>query len=149
MTVGVAAGICLILVDRALLWAERRGWIYYRTTKGRTSALLEEFSPAAQAVKRAMEQERIRKNVRPAEGPPLGVDLDKGVARIRHSQPGLQESANSNEIKWEPARLRVIGHVQQARGSGSLGDKLMTNRWDNDISNENLQGASVRSVRPT
>ncbi|MFF8713154.1 hypothetical protein ACF07T_17245 [Streptomyces sp. NPDC015184] len=96
---GVAAGICLILVDRTLLWAERRGWIYYRRTKGRTAALAEEFSPAAQAVKRAMERERVRKNVRPAEGPPLGVDLDKGVARIRRSQPGRQESAGPNEIE--------------------------------------------------
>ncbi|MFE7045976.1 hypothetical protein ACFU9X_43285 [Streptomyces atratus] len=99
VTVGVTASICLILADRALLWAERHGWIYYRKTKGRTAALAEEFSPAAQAVKRAMEQERIRKNVRPAEGPPLCVDLDKGVARIRHSQPGRQESANPNEIE--------------------------------------------------
>ncbi|MFF3389955.1 hypothetical protein ACFYW1_03220 [Streptomyces sp. NPDC002669] len=97
VTVGLAAGVCLILVDRALLWAERRGWIYYRKTKGRTAALAEEFSPAAQAVKRAMEQERIRKNVRPAESPPLAVDLDKGVARIRGSQPGRQASAGPNE----------------------------------------------------
>ncbi|MFE7464070.1 hypothetical protein ACFU6R_08180 [Streptomyces sp. NPDC057499] len=99
MTVGVAAGICLILADRALLWAERRGWIYYRRTKGRGAALAEEFSPAAQAMKRAMEQERVRKNVRPAEGPPLGVDLDNGVVRIRHSRPGREESANPNEIE--------------------------------------------------
>ncbi|MEV5205724.1 hypothetical protein [Streptomyces sp. NPDC053720] len=99
VTVGVAAGVCLILVDRALLWAERRGWIYYRKTKGRTSALVEGFSPAAQAVKRAMEQERFRKNVRVGEGTPLGVDLDKGVVRVRRSVPGRQESANSNEIE--------------------------------------------------
>ncbi|MFD8824087.1 hypothetical protein ACFV1C_17215 [Streptomyces sp. NPDC059605] len=99
VAVGVVAGICLILVDRALLWAERRGWIYYRRTKGRAAALAEEFSPAAQAVKRAMEQERVRKNVRPAEGPPLGVDLDKGVARIRRPQSGRQESAGPNEIE--------------------------------------------------
>ncbi|MGW0960793.1 hypothetical protein ACWD4K_17550 [Streptomyces gelaticus] len=99
MTVSVAAGVCLFLVDRALLWAERRGWIYYRKTKGHTSALVEGFSPAAQAVKQAMEQERFRKNVRIGEGAPLGVDLDEGVARIRRSEPGRQESANPNEIE--------------------------------------------------
>ncbi|MFJ6013081.1 hypothetical protein [Streptomyces sp. NPDC092952] len=99
MAVGIAAGICLILADRVLLWAERRGWIYYRKTKGRTAALAEEFSPAAQAMKRAMEQERVRKNVRPAEGPPLGVDLDRGVARIRRSQHGRQESADPDEFE--------------------------------------------------
>ncbi|WP_228447244.1 hypothetical protein [Streptomyces paludis] len=99
MAVGFTAGIFLILADRALLWAERRGWIYYRRTKGRTAVLAEEFSPAAQAVKRAMEQERIRKNVRPVEGPPLGVDLDKGVARIRHPQPGRQQSADPSEAE--------------------------------------------------
>ncbi|WP_234440393.1 hypothetical protein [Streptomyces rimosus] len=94
MTIAAAAGIFLALADRVLLWSERRGWIYYRKTKGRTSVLAEEFSPAAQAVKRAMEQERVRKNVRPAEGPPLSVDLDKGVARIRHAEPGRQEPAD-------------------------------------------------------
>ncbi|MFF2895547.1 hypothetical protein [Streptomyces sp. NPDC057966] len=99
VTAGVVVGICLILVDRALLWAERRGWIYYRRTKGRTAALAEEFSPAAQAMKRAMEQERVRKNVRPAEGPPLGVDLDEGVVRIRRSQPDRRESAGPNETE--------------------------------------------------
>ncbi|MYT82496.1 MULTISPECIES: hypothetical protein [unclassified Streptomyces] len=35
----------------------------------------------------------------PAEGPPLGVDLDKGVVRVRRVEPGRQESANSNEIE--------------------------------------------------
>ncbi|MEV6424902.1 hypothetical protein [Streptomyces sp. NPDC051662] len=95
----VAVGVCLILVDRVLLWAESRGWIYYRKSKARTSALLQEFSPAAQAVKRAMEQERVRKNVRIGEGTPLGVDLDKGVARVRRPEPGRQGSANPNEIE--------------------------------------------------
>ncbi|MFJ9210453.1 hypothetical protein [Streptomyces sp. NPDC102264] len=82
VAIGIAAVICIILLDRALLWAERREWIYYRKTKGRSAVLVEEFSPAAQAVKRAMEQERLRKNVRPAEGPPLGVDSENRVARI-------------------------------------------------------------------
>ncbi|MBP5942246.1 hypothetical protein F3K43_45195 [Streptomyces sp. LBUM 1476] len=88
-----------MLMDLVFLWAERRGWIYYRKVKGRTSALSEEFSPAAQAVKRAMEQERFRKNVRIGEATPLGVDLDTGVARIRHSRPGQHESASPDETQ--------------------------------------------------
>ncbi|WNI33363.1 hypothetical protein [Streptomyces sp. ITFR-6] len=96
MTVGLAAGVCLTLVDRALLWAERRGWIYYRKTRGRGSALVEGISPAAQAMKQAMEQERFRKNVRIGEGTPLDVNLDQGVAWIHRSESGQQESANSD-----------------------------------------------------
>ncbi|MCX4662753.1 hypothetical protein [Streptomyces uncialis] len=89
----VAGAVCLVLLDRALLGAERRGWLYYRRTKGRAAAFVEEFSPAAQAVRRAMEQERVRKNVRPAEGPPLGVDLDARVARIPSGGSGRNRSS--------------------------------------------------------
>lgn len=87
----VALGAGVFLADRALLWMERRGWIYWRKRKGLSSIgadLLQEASPAAQAGKRALEQERVRKNVRPAEEPPFRVDLDAGVVRIR--RPGQE-----------------------------------------------------------
>ncbi|MEV3875167.1 hypothetical protein [Streptomyces sp. NPDC049906] len=84
---GAAASV--FLADRVLLACERRGWVYWRKTKGLSSIgadLLQEGSPAAQASKRALEQERVRKNVRPAEAPPVQVDLDAGTVRVR--RPG-------------------------------------------------------------
>ncbi|MFF2011718.1 hypothetical protein ACFVWY_21920 [Streptomyces sp. NPDC058195] len=85
---GVAVGlaVALFLADRVLLWMERRGWIYWRKRKGLSSIgadFLQGIDPGAQAAKRAMEQERVRKNVRPAEEPPVRVDLDAGTVRIR------------------------------------------------------------------
>ncbi|CAM5471127.1 hypothetical protein GCM10010329_31120 [Streptomyces spiroverticillatus] len=81
----VLAG-AIFLADRVLLWMESRGWIYWRRRKGLTAMgadLMQDLSPAAQAQRRALEQERVRKNVRPAEEPPFQVDLDAKVVRIR------------------------------------------------------------------
>ncbi|MEV8366917.1 hypothetical protein [Streptomyces niveus] len=88
----VALGAGVFLVDQALLWMERRGWIYWRKRKGLSSIgadFMQEVSPGAQAGKRALEQERVRKNVKPAEEPPFRVDLDAGVVRIR--RPGRED----------------------------------------------------------
>ncbi|GAA2241155.1 hypothetical protein GCM10010232_30240 [Streptomyces amakusaensis] len=50
--------------------------------------LFQEITPGAQAQKHALEQERVRKNVRPAEEPPFHVDLDANLVRIR--RPGRE-----------------------------------------------------------
>ncbi|CAL9447078.1 hypothetical protein [Streptomyces sp. enrichment culture] len=74
------------LMDRALLRLETRGWVYWRKSKGLKAVgvdLMLEGSPAAKALERAMQDERTRKNVRPAEEPPFDVDLDAGTVRIR------------------------------------------------------------------
>jgi hypothetical protein len=92
----VALGVAVFLADRVLLAMEARGWIYWRKTKGLSSIgvdLIQEGDPGAQAVKRAMEQERVRKNVRPAEDPPLRVDLDAGTVHIRRAGHDGQEQA--------------------------------------------------------
>ncbi|GCD42854.1 hypothetical protein [Streptomyces paromomycinus] len=78
----------VFLADRVLLAMEARGWIYWRKTKRLSSIgadLVQEASPGAQAVKRAMEQERVRKNVRPAQDPPVRVDLDSGTVHVRRT----------------------------------------------------------------
>ncbi|MEU5210364.1 hypothetical protein [Streptomyces sp. NPDC020742] len=80
-----ALGAALFLADRALLWMERRGWVYWRKRKSLLSIgadMVQDIDPAARAARQAMEQERVRKNVRPAEEPPFHVDLDSGVVRI-------------------------------------------------------------------
>ncbi len=82
----LGTALVLFLADHTLLWMEARGWIYWRKRKGLSAMgvdFLQEGDPAAQTAKRAMEQERVRKNVKPAEGEPFRVDLDAGVVRIR------------------------------------------------------------------
>jgi hypothetical protein len=90
----VALGAAAFVADRVLLWMERRGWVYWRKRKGLMSIgvdFLQEGDPAARAAAHAMEQERVRKNVRPAEEPPLHVDLDAGVVRIRREHDGHEQ----------------------------------------------------------
>jgi hypothetical protein len=92
----VALGVLVLLADRVLLAMEARGWIYWRKTKTLSSIgaeLVQDVDPGAQAVKRGMEQERVRKNVRPAEDPPFRVvDLHRGTVRIRRpAGPEAQE----------------------------------------------------------
>ncbi|WP_327393582.1 hypothetical protein OG533_38950 [Streptomyces sp. NBC_01186] len=88
MTGAVAAlGVLGWAVDRALLWLEARGWVYWRKGKGLKAMgadLMMESSPAAQALQRATHDERMRKNVRPAREPSFDVDLAAGLVRIRH-----------------------------------------------------------------
>ncbi|KUO11840.1 hypothetical protein [Streptomyces sp. DSM 15324] len=84
-------GTVLFLADRVLLWMEARGWIYWRKQKGLSSIgvdFLQGITPGAQAGKRALEQERARKNVRPAEEPPFQVDLEAGTVRVRRTGQG-------------------------------------------------------------
>jgi hypothetical protein len=91
----VALVVAVFLADRVLLAMEARGWIYWRKTKRLSSIgadLIQEGDPGAQAVKRAMEQERVRKNVRPAEDPPFQVDLGAGTVRIRSAGHDVQEA---------------------------------------------------------
>ncbi|MEU0375625.1 hypothetical protein ABZ070_37205, partial [Streptomyces sp. NPDC006283] len=60
----VGLGIAVFLADRVLLAMEARGWIYWRRTKSLSSIgvdLIQDSDPGAQAVKRAMERERVRK----------------------------------------------------------------------------------------
>ncbi|GHD34930.1 hypothetical protein GCM10010313_81960 [Streptomyces violarus] len=94
--IGAASGLgmVLFLADRVLLWMERRGWVYWRKQKGLSSIgvdFVQGITPGAQASKRALEQERVRKNVRPAEEPPFHVDLDAGTVRIRRTGQAGQE----------------------------------------------------------
>ncbi|TDC19662.1 hypothetical protein E1265_23540 [Streptomyces sp. 8K308] len=108
---GVAA---LFLADRLLLWMESRGWIYWRRHK-RLSAVgagfLQEGDPGSQALRRAMEQERVRKNVRPGDDdPPVHVDLEAGIVRIRRT--GTDESSPRGPLPDEQSEQAGVegGH---------------------------------------
>ncbi|MFE0424992.1 hypothetical protein [Streptomyces sp. NPDC058953] len=88
---GVAAtGVGALAVDRVLLWAEARRWIYWRRTKTLSSIgvdMLRDTDPTVRAVALSMEREGARRNVRPAEDPPFRLDLDAGTVRIRRPRP--------------------------------------------------------------
>ncbi|MDT0345859.1 hypothetical protein [Streptomyces litchfieldiae] len=86
LVAGSAAAV--FLADRLLLAMEARGWVHWRKGKGLSSIgadLMREGDPGSQALRRAMEQERVRRCVRPAEEPPVQVDLDAGIVRIRRT----------------------------------------------------------------
>lgn len=62
--------MAVFLAGRVLLWMEARGWIYWRKRKGLSSIgfeFVQEITPGVQNGRRALAQERVRKNVRPAE----------------------------------------------------------------------------------
>jgi hypothetical protein len=104
----VALGVAVFLADRALLAMEARVWIYWRKTKGLSSIgvdLIQEGDPGAQAVKRAMEQERVRKNVKPAESPPFQVNLDAGTVRIRRTGGEQAKGAPPSNSAPQPQKL--------------------------------------------
>ncbi|MGI5350251.1 hypothetical protein ACQEU8_19025 [Streptomyces sp. CA-250714] len=88
--VGALTVLCWV-ADHALLWLEARGWVYWRKSKGLKAMgvdLMLEGSPAAKALERAMQDERMRKNARLTEEPPFDVDLDAGTVRIRGEMKG-------------------------------------------------------------
>ncbi|MFD9715300.1 hypothetical protein [Streptomyces sp. NPDC059076] len=120
---GGALGVitALFLVDRALLGMEARGWIYWRRRKG-LSALgvdfLQEGDPAARAVVRGMEQERVRKSVRPADEPqPVRVDLETGVVRIR-IRPARSGGRKSAEVALRSGSRRHSAEYRREPSDG-------------------------------
>lgn len=75
--IGLGAIALLVLLDRVGLWAERRGWIYWRRSKRRGTAAgnalldLETFmNPAARHVIEAREETIV--NETNAGDPPIG-----------------------------------------------------------------------------
>ncbi len=84
----LGAVVVVWLLDRLALWAEGRGWLYWRRRRGTGGAgtalgdvfLL--FQPTRAHL--VAEQERQRQTIAyPESGaPPLGVDLDAGTAVV-------------------------------------------------------------------
>jgi len=76
----LAIGIALVLLDRLLLWMERKGWVYWRKTTRSTgpgvgNALLEIQSLVEPSARHVLELRREVKEESPEPGdPPSGVD---------------------------------------------------------------------------
>ncbi|MCK0089902.1 hypothetical protein MWU77_03790 [Rhodococcus sp. F64268] len=89
LLIGVIAIVVLVGVDQAALWAERRGWVYWRRSNPRTAdagsgmlgAMDELFSPA----KRHVTEEIVGKRngrIDIAVGDDGWIDLDSGRVRL-------------------------------------------------------------------
>lgn len=86
---GIAAAA--VAVDRVALWAEARGWIYWRHRKpdsnagGVFSDLVELFEPSHRHLVEEQQWERYR-TAQPESGAPpsrnLTIDLDAGTATV-------------------------------------------------------------------
>jgi hypothetical protein len=84
----------LVAIDRLALWAESRGWLYWRRRKPATTGgdalgeLIEVFQPSRQNVTRERRRQQTSAELPESGAPPLGVDLDAGTVRLRHPGAG-------------------------------------------------------------
>jgi hypothetical protein len=87
--VGLAVG--LLVLDRALLWVESRGWIYYRRTKpGRGAATyhLLEWNAVLDPTMRQVQEERVREKREEEEsGAPPAGDHPGGTTEPEPERP--------------------------------------------------------------
>jgi hypothetical protein len=86
----VADLLLLVVLDRVAVWAESRGWLYWRhrapaTTPGGSGILadlLQVFQPAQRHVVAERDRQRLTADQQESAAPPFGVDLDRGVVRL-------------------------------------------------------------------
>ncbi|WP_068154326.1 DUF6191 domain-containing protein [Rhodococcus phenolicus] len=77
-----------VLADRAGLYAERRGWIYWRKRKPEGGGEFGEFgefetllSPSFRHIVEEQQRQRTSRHEQGTGADPLGVDLDAGTVR--------------------------------------------------------------------
>ncbi len=100
-----AGGLSLFLLDRFLLWAERRGWIYYRKKKASPGTLGSAFlqvqsilQPDAQQAAVELRAEAIEEDEE-GEPPPISPDRAK-------SPGGGQETNRSRKGRPQGSQPR-------------------------------------------
>lgn len=83
----VGAVVALVVLDRLALWAESRGWIYWRRRSpegggggGVFADLFLLFQPSRQHVVEEQDRQRLTIAQKETGDPPLGIDLDAGTA---------------------------------------------------------------------
>ncbi|WP_420753781.1 DUF6191 domain-containing protein [Rhodococcus sp. O3] len=88
LAIAVLAGVIL---DRAALYAERRGWIYWRKRKppvnggavmGAFGEIQTLLSPSYRHVAEEQQRQRTSRHDQGTGADPLGVDLDGGTVRL-------------------------------------------------------------------
>jgi hypothetical protein len=85
----LASAVALVVTDRLALWAESRGWVYWRRTKpepsggsGALGELIELFQPSRRHVVEERQRQHLTADLPESGAPPLGVDLEAGVVRL-------------------------------------------------------------------
>lgn len=96
-SVWVAAGVAvaLLVIDQLALWAERRGWLYWRKRKpgsagpsgGILTGLIEVFEPGHRHVVEEQEWRRNATTQRQSGDRPFDIDLDGGTVRLPPEEP--------------------------------------------------------------
>jgi hypothetical protein len=100
-------GVGVFLLDRALLWVESRGWIYYRRSKpgrGASTYHLLEWNAVLDPTMRQVQEERTREEKEEQESgaPPGGSDTDgEGTDR-----PGLSRRGQGGDGRENGETLR-------------------------------------------
>lgn len=91
---GVVLGVAL---DRVAVWAEARGWIYWRRRSpdrrgggGPLGDVFELFQPSRQHLIAERDRQRLTIAQRETDEPQPDVDLDAGTARISTPPRGPQ-----------------------------------------------------------
>ncbi|MFB7718598.1 DUF6191 domain-containing protein [Nocardia sp. NPDC056100] len=98
--VWVIVGIVVfaIVLDRALVFAERRGWISSRSesTGGGGAGLFGELqalvAPSSQHTQEELRSREMRGEQLETSGDPLGVDLANGIVRLPSANPEPRQS---------------------------------------------------------
>ncbi|MEE2057420.1 DUF6191 domain-containing protein [Rhodococcus artemisiae] len=91
--VGIVAVLLLVFaIDRLGLFAERRGWVYWRKRNrpsGASAGVFGEMqslmSPSYRHVVEEQQRQQISRIDHSTAAPPLDVDLEKGTAILRHN----------------------------------------------------------------
>ncbi|MGW1323868.1 DUF6191 domain-containing protein [Streptomyces antibioticus] len=93
----LATALVLVLADQVLLWAERRGWIYWRrrkagvgaaSTAGMMNELHDLLSPTHRHVAEEKERRLVLREDAGSGAPPLRrVDLESGRVVVRSETP--------------------------------------------------------------
>ncbi|MDV2474797.1 hypothetical protein F8M49_04015 [Rhodococcus zopfii] len=87
------AVLIVVLADRAALYAERRGWIYWRMRKppvnggavmGAFGEIQTLLSPSYRHVAEEHQRQRTSRHEQGTGADPLGVDLDAGTVRLHN-----------------------------------------------------------------
>lgn len=84
----VATVAALVVIDRIALWAEGRGWLYWRHRSpergggGLFADVFLVFQPSRQHIVEEQDRQRLTIAQRESGEAPVGIDLDAGTAVI-------------------------------------------------------------------
>ncbi len=106
---GLGAVVALLVLDRIALWAESRGWIYWRRRSrgggggGVFADVYLLFQPSRQHIVEEQDRQRLTIAQKETGEPPLGIDLDGGTAVLpppKHS--GDEDAPPTNDAPEPP-----------------------------------------------